>query len=103
MTRLAGERARGVRPSRVRRRRVTTRSTATRDTRRRSHRLDLRLRDHLRCHWGDELGVAGRAHLGDVEAGDLDLGGDAVAAEELADQLEGEAGDEEVPGEAGAA
>jgi hypothetical protein len=28
---------------------------------------------------GDELWITGRAHFGDVEAGQLDFGGDAVA------------------------
>ena len=41
---------------------------------------------------GEELRIAGHAHLRHVEAGDLDLGRDAVA-DELADDPEGEAAD----------
>src|ERR1700722_7260921 len=48
----------------------------------------------------DELWVAGRAHFGDVEAGDFDFGGDAVAAEEAADEVEDDAADDQVPTDA---
>src|SRR5689334_3272591 len=52
------------------------------------------LRDVGRRH---ELGIAGHAHLGDVEAGDLDLGAHAVRAEPLADRPEHRTADDDVP------
>src|SRR5262245_52583592 len=61
---------------------------------------DLRRRDLLGGDVLDELGITGGAHFGDVQAGDFDFGGHTVAADDLADEVERNAANQEIPPDA---